>query len=146
MSQIPAIPEKHYPQISLWLADGLSGAKIKKRLLDEFQLEVSDKAIYTVINKIKKDRQQIAQVVLTKEIEKTAAIDLHQMNEVINTLFTKFTISSKTEEIDKTLKIAAELNKWNSRRMELTGINKIDERDPDLEEGKNELLKKLEGK
>ena len=139
MARLPKIPPKLHGAVMNFIAEGLPAAQIREKLAQEYNIEVSDSSMDRLIRKLRTQYQASAQTKLARAAEKAAMTDLDIMENVINDLYRRYQAATD----DKTATIlAAELNKWNERRIKLSGIDKEDQ--IDNTDAKEELMEQLE--
>ncbi len=147
MSRLPSIPDKLHPYVANLVSEGLSASQIKAKLEADHQLVTGLTAVTRLAKKIRLERQEAAKAAYAEEVSRTAGHDLRTMDKVITNLERTFMRAVEADDTEKYLKIAAELNKWNARRIELSGISRetlnVNENDQDDEEElREEILKK----
>ena len=144
MARLSNIPERFHQNIADMLADGKSASHILV-FLEGQGIKTSLTAIHMLSRKIRMQRQEAAKAAYAEAVEKTAAHDLLTMEKVISSLEKKYLAAIEKDDHKLYLSIASELNKWNQRRIELSGITKETHstNDEDLEDSKDEFISNL---
>lgn len=126
MANTSAIAPKYHNEILNLVSEGIPVVKITSMLNEKYQTNFNYDAVNRVVVKLRKEYQEIAKAKLVQGVEATATADLHILDTVITTLFEQYQSLIEENNIDQALKVSSELNKWNARRIELSGINKSD--------------------
>jgi hypothetical protein len=124
MSRLKLIPDIHRDEVQLWEESGYSASTIAELLLQKHNITVSIPTVYRYTRQIRLQRQEAAKNTFAIEVQKTASKDLKTMANLIDKLESAFDKAVANDEVELSLKISSELNKWNARRMELSGIGK----------------------
>lgn len=149
MANVSHIPEKYFAKVSEWIADRKTADDIQVLLLETYGVSVSTYSVARLCTKLRRERQAIARGILTENIQQSAAEDLETMGKMLKSLERSYWKAVEKDDIALSLKISAELNKWNQRRMELSGISQDEQsqtaaiNDDNSEEIKKELMDKL---
>lgn len=143
MAKTPAkIPPSHYSFVLDCIAKGLNRSEIKRMLSDDHGIDVSESGVQRLMVRLRKEFQQVAQITLAQGSQETASNDLEILNTVVSSLYEKYKKALYKDNPKVYLSIASELNKWNERRIKLSGIEKEDTHD--TISAKEELLDQLE--
>ena len=123
MAKYKSIPDTMRKDIADWEEQAYTVQTIQK-LLSDRDIHVSIPTVYRYTREIRLQRQEAAKATFALEVQKTATKDLRTMANVIEKLELAFDRAISKNNVELSLKISNELNKWNGRRMELSGISK----------------------
>ena len=138
------IPPKYEEKIMSLYEDGVTTRDIADILAKEDGIECSDTTVWRLIAQKKEERQQATQAVYAKAAKKHAFKDLDIINEVIDTLNSKYQDAFAKGDVKTADALLNTLLKFQSKRMSLSGLGQTtDDMDDAIEEVKADLLKKL---
>ena len=147
MARLSSIPPKLWQEIMDLAAEGLSRQKIANALNSKYGTNYDDSAVEKIKNKLIKERQAIAQEILTEKLNESAARDINILNDMVISLKQQYQKAISDDNIELSLKISAQLKIWHNTSLELTGLNsKNNDNTPQLINSENiidDLLQKL---
>lgn len=120
----PHLSQKHREEIVAMAHEGMTAEQIRQHFLQSYNLDFTVSTYANYIRKSRKERQAIAQEIITRDIERTAKTDMQIMDAVISSLFNMFSQAVLNEDSNQATKISSALNQWHERRLSLTGIDK----------------------
>lgn len=121
MAKIANIPENLRQQVMNWSAEGDPAQTIADKLKTFHNINCHVSSVYRLLNKTRKERQEVAKAKYAEEVEKTAGQDIKIMSDVIETYYKKWKSAKNDSD---SIKIAAEMRAWIKDKMVLAGIDK----------------------
>lgn len=144
MARPNSIPPKYYDEVVQLSADGLSAEKIVDYLFATHTIQVNINSVYRVLRAKKKERQEATQKIYAEAAAEHAYKDLDIIDAVIDRLNKEYKLSFDSGNKKEAKDLLDTLIKFQSKRMELSGLGRETADTEDLiDEAKLDLMKRL---
>lgn len=145
MANLQKIPPTYHNEILNMIGENMTTEAIREKLNTTYNTNFTSSSVYNTTRKLRQQYQELAKQKLSIGIAESATQDLHIMSSVITDLFIAFKAAIAGDELSNALQISNELNKWNARRISLSGIDNVDTTDKgiDHEAARDELVEQL---
>lgn len=138
------IPNKYFDEIVTLSSEGYNAERIVEHLANNYSLNVTMNNVYRVLRSRKKERQEAAQKIYAEAAALHAYKDLDIIDSVIDRLNKEYKLSLDAGNKKEATELLNTMHKFQSKRMELSGLgHEAQDNEELVDEAKESLLKRL---
>lgn len=124
MARLCKIPEVLHEEVLAHSANGESANTIKLWLKNKHNVVVGISSVQKLLNRIKSERQAVAQATYAEAVASSANLDIKIINEMVVSLQQEFRKAAAEGDRQGMKHMSDALHKFLQTRMDLSGINK----------------------